>query len=66
MFCWEIAFVSDTHFGGKELTGFQMQPQYVEHEHELCHTLGKMISKENIDLLIHGGEMCEEDDTGQN
>ena len=61
----KIAFISDTHFGGKELTGFQMQPRYVEHEHELCSALGEMIRKEKIDLLIHGGDMCEEGDAGQ-
>ena len=56
----KLAFITDTHFGGKNLTGFQMQPRYVEHGVELCTALGELIRQENVDMLIHCGDISDD------
>ena len=55
----KFIFLSDTHFGGKNLSGYQLQPRYVENGEQLFAALARLAAKENIDFIIHGGDLTE-------
>ena len=55
----KILFIADTHFGGKNLSGFQQQPRYPEQIEELLSALDKVIKEEAIELVIHGGDLTD-------
>ena len=55
----KIIFLTDTHFGGKNLTGFQMQPRYVENFEQIISALDRLAERECADLVIHGGDITE-------
>lgn len=56
----KFIFISDTHFGGKDLTGFQMQPRYVEHHREIICALDRLAKSENAEFVIHGGDLTDD------
>lgn len=56
----KFIFLTDTHIGGKNLTGFQMQPRYPERLAELLTALDKLVRKEGVELVIHGGDMTDD------
>ena len=55
----KFIFISDTHFGGKNLCGYQLQPRYVENGDSLFAALGRLAKNENADFIIHGGDLTE-------
>lgn len=56
----KFIFITDTHLGGKNLSGFQMQPRYTEHNAELLTALDKVVRREAAELVIHGGDMTDD------
>ena len=55
----KLIFISDTHFGGKDLSGFQMQPRYVEHGREIFAAIDRLVRQENADMVISGGDLTD-------
>lgn len=55
----KFIFISDTHFGGKDLSGFQMQPRYVEHGREIFAAIDRLVRQENADMVISGGDLTD-------
>ena len=55
----KFIFISDTHFGGRNLTGFQMQPRYVEHAREIISAIDRLARQEKVDMVIHGGDVTD-------
>ena len=55
----KFIFISDTHFGGKNLSGFQMQPRYVEHAKEIFCAVDRLVRQENADMVISGGDLTD-------
>ena len=55
----KFIFISDTHFGGKDLSGFQMQPRYVEHGREIFSAIDRLVRQENADMVISGGDLTD-------
>ena len=55
----KLLFITDTHFGGKDLTGYHQQPRYPEQIEELLFNLDKVVKAEEINLIIHGGDLTD-------
>ncbi len=51
--------IADTHWGGANLCGFQMQPRYPERLDDLLAALDNLICREKADFVIHAGDMTE-------
>ena len=56
----KFIFLTDTHWGGKELEGFQMQPRYTARAAGFLTALDKVVRKEAVELVIHGGDMTDD------
>lgn len=55
----KILFITDTHFGGKDLTGYHQQPRYPEQIEELLFNLDAIVREESVNLIIHGGDLTD-------
>ena len=52
----KFIFMTDSHWGKKNESDFQMQPTYPEYSEELFAALNEVIRKEAVELIVHGGE----------
>lgn len=51
--------LSDSHFGSKNLTGYQQQPRYPEYAEQLLAALGETAEKEQADFILHSGDLTD-------
>ena len=56
----KFMFITDSHWGGRDEEGFQMQPRYPEHTTEILQALDRVIRREAVELVIHGGDITDD------